>query len=92
MFLIERLKQRRSRFGDARRSEVSVQEILRLTVQPDKLFLAALFVKPQTGALSLQPDFVGTTCLITNQLKSTLNAARCCFTEGGLIALSLVSI
>ena len=54
MILVQRLKQRRSRVAYTCRFEIGVQLLLRFMVQPDKLFLIALFEEAQPGAFVLQ--------------------------------------
>lgn len=54
MVLIQRLKHGRGGIGDARRFQIRVQILLGFVMQPDQLFLVALFEQPQPRALALQ--------------------------------------
>ena len=52
---IQRRKQRRLRFVDLHRRQIRIEVLLRFMVQPDELFLAALFDHAQLGSLAFEP-------------------------------------
>ena len=54
MRLAQTLKHPRTGIGDGRRVQPGVEILLGLVMQPDELFLVALFEQPQAGTLSLQ--------------------------------------